>query len=175
MIPTTDATATADNIRTAVEGKLNRLTLVGVGLNAMAGLAAGIRLGQISVVNAMREAAQAAVRAAKDELDIHSPSKVFRDEVGVNVMKGFGEGVLKGTLEQAKIISNASRFLTGEARESSIAYNTTDNRKTYNSTSSVNLSGNTFYIRDQSDVRSLAIEIAALTKRQQRGQGLRFA
>ena len=108
-------------------------------------------------------------------MDIHSPSKVFRDEVGINVMRGFGEGVLKETVRQARIISNAARFLTGEAREGSIAYNTNDNRKTYNSTSSVNLSGNTFYVHDQTDVRSLAIEIAALTKRQQRGQGLRFA
>ena len=46
-------------------------------------------------------------------------------------------------------------------------YNTADNRKTYNTNSTVQLSGNTFSIRDQMDVRSLAIEIAALTKRQQ--------
>ena len=40
---------------------------------------------------------------------------------------------------------------------------------------SVNLAGNSFYIRDQQDIRSLAVEIAALTKRQQRGRGLRMA
>ena len=50
-----------------------------------------------------------------------------------------------------------------------------DNRKTYNQSSSVNLSGNTFYIRDEQDVRSLAVEIASLTRRQQRGKGLRMA
>jgi len=45
----------------------------------------------------------------------------------------------------------------------------------YNNTSSVNLSGNNFYIRDEQDIRSLAVEIATLTRRQQRGRGLRMA
>ena len=173
--PTTDAAATATAVQSAMEGKLTRLSLVGVGLNAMAGLAAGIRSGQFSVVEAMRTAAQAAVRAAKDELDINSPSRVFRDEVGAMVMKGFGEGVEKEAAHQARILSNAARFLTGEAKESAIAYNTNDNRKTYQATSNVNVTGNTFQVRDETDIRSLAIEIAALTKRQQHGQGLRFA
>lgn len=44
----------------------------------------------------------------------------------------------------------------------------------YNQQSSVNLSGNTFYVRDEQDIRSLAVEIAMLTRRQQRGKGLRF-
>ena len=39
----------------------------------------------------------------------------------------------------------------------------------------VSLTGNNFYIRDEQDIRTLAIEIAALTKRQQIGAGLRFA
>ena len=60
-------------------------------------------------------------------------------------------------------------------KEGAIAFGSTDNRKTYNNTSSVNLSGNNFYIRDEQDVRSLAIEIATLTRRQQRGRGLRMA
>ena len=90
-------------------------------------------------------------------------------------MKGLGRGVLKESKAQAKIIKNASRYLADEARSGAVAYSTNDNRRTYNQQSSVNLTGNTFYIRDEQDIRSLAIEIAALTKRQQRGRGLRFA
>ena len=66
-------------------------------------------------------------------------------------------------------------FLTGEAQEGSVAYNTNDNRRTITQSSSVNLSGNNFYVRDETDIRSLAVEIATLTKRQQRGKGLRMA
>ena len=134
-----------------------------------------INAGRSGVISAMRSAARAAVDAAKSELKIKSPSRVFRDEVGVQTMKGFGLGVLKETKEQARVIRNASRFLTGEAKEGAIAYNSNDNRRTYNQQSSVNLSGNTFYVRDEQDIRSLAVEIATLTRRQQRGKGLRLA
>lgn len=62
----------------------------------MAGLKAGINAGRSGVVSAMQSAARAAVNAAKKELKIASPSRVFRDEVGSMTMKGFGEGVLAG-------------------------------------------------------------------------------
>ena len=163
------------NVQSAVNSSLTRTTLRSAGVNAMAGLTAGINAGRSGVISAMRSAARAAVNAAKSELKIHSPSEVFEDEVGVMTMRGFGQGVLKESKEQARVIRNASRFLTGEAKNSAIAYNTSDNRRTYNQQSSVNLSGNTFYVRDEQDIRSLAVEIATLTRRQQRGKGLRFA
>ncbi len=40
-----------------------------------------------------------------------------------------------------------------------------------NTDSSVNLSGNNFYVRSEQDIHSLASEIAALTRQQQRGLG----
>ena len=121
----------------------------------------------------MRSAAQAAVRAAKAALVIKSPSHVFRDEVGIMTMKGFGEGVLQESKAQAKTVRNAMRYLTNEAREGAIVTGSTDNRKTYNQSSTVNLSIGNMSIRDQQDIQSLAIEIAALTKRRQVGKGLR--
>ena len=83
--------------------------------------------------------------------------------------------ILEESKVQAKIVKNAARYLTGEAQEGAIAFGSTDNRKTYNNTSSVNLTGNNFYVRDEQDIRSLAVEIATLTRRQQRGRGLRMA
>ena len=141
----------------------------------MAGLRAGIVAGTAGVVSAMRSAARSAVNAAKTELKINSPSKVFKDEVGVMVMKGMGKGVTEEAKRQARVMANAARYLTGEAREGALGLTQTDNRKTYNQQSSVNLSGNTFYIRDEQDIRSLAVEIASLTKRKQQGKGLRLA
>ena len=165
----------AEKVRNAVTASLNAVSLRSAGVNMMAGLAAGIRSGQINVVSAMRKAAQAAVTAAKSALKISSPSRVFRDEVGEMAMKGFGEGVTRETAKQVKTISNAARYLTDAAKESSIGYTQSDNSRTYNSNSSVNFTGSSFYIRDEQDVRSLAIEIASLTRRQQRGRGLRMA
>ena len=140
----------------------------------MAGLKAGILAGRSGVISAMRSAAREAVNAAKKELKIKSPSQVFQDEVGIMVMRGFGAGVLKESKEQAKVIRNASRFLTGEAREGSIVTNSSDNRKTYNNNVSSTIQVQQMVVRDEQDIRSLAVEIATLTRRQQRGKGLRL-
>ena len=172
---TASSASTATNVKSALTRSLGAGALRSIGVNAMLGLASGIRNGQASVVTAIQQAARAAVQAAQQALQINSPSRVFRDEVGAMVMKGFGEGIEEETENQAKTIANAARYLTDSAKDSAIAYGGTDNRKTYNNSSSVNLSGNNFYIRDEQDIRSLAVEIATLTKRQQRGKGLRTA
>ena len=45
-------------------------------------------------------------------------------------------GVLKESKEQAKVIRNAARYLTGEAKAGSIMTTSNDNRRTYNQQSS---------------------------------------
>ena len=165
----------SSNVKSVLSGSLTAVSLKSIGTNAMAGLKAGINAGRSGVISAMQSAARAAVNAAKKELKIASFSRVFRDEVGSMTMKGFAEGVLQESRVQARIVKNAARYLTGEAKEGTVAFGSTDNRRTYNSTSSVSLTGNNFYVRDEQDIRSLAIEIATLTKRQQRGRGLRMA
>ena len=172
---TSTGTTVGQNVKSAVSAALTSSTLRSVGVNAMAGLKDGINAGKSGVVSAMKSAAQAAVSAAKKQLKIASPSGVFREEVGRMTMKGFGQGVLLESKLQAKTVANAARYLTGAAQGGSISTTANDNRRTYNQTSSVNLSGNTFYVRDEQDIRSLAMEIATLTKRQQRGRGLKMA
>ena len=58
------------------------------------GFAAGVRNKTWLGENAARELAKAAIRAAKRELDINSPSRVFR-EIGMGVPEGFALGVEK--------------------------------------------------------------------------------
>lgn len=171
-----DAAAMADKLFAAATAALSGARLRPVGVQAMAGLTAGINAGRAGVVSAMRSAAQAAVSAAKSTLKIHSPSRVFRDEVGAMTMKGFGEGVISESKKQAATIRNASRYLTGEAKNGSVAPISTNNSKTYNNNStSFSFAGASFNIRSEQDIRDLAVEIATLTKRNQRGKGLRMA
>ena len=165
----------ATNVKSAVSGSLNASTLRPVGVNAMAGLKAGILAGRSGVISAMRSAARDAVNAAKRELKIKSPSGVFRDEVGRMAMRGFGQGALLESKNQAKVIQNAARYLTGAAQNGIGGTNSYDNRKTYNQNASTTIQVDKLVVRDEQDVRSLAIEIAGLTKRQQRGKGMRFA
>ena len=163
------------NVRSAVNASLNGSTLRSAGVNAMSGLAAGINAGRSGVISAMRSAARAAVNAAKSELKIKSPSQVFEDEVGVMTMRGWGRGVLKESKAQAKIIRNAARYLTGEAQAGSIQTTSNDNRRTYNSSVSSTVQVQQLVVRDEQDIRALAVEIATLTRRQQRGKGMRMA
>ena len=163
------------NVRSAVNASLNGSTLRSAGVNAMSGLTAGINAGRSGVISAMRSAARAAVNAAKSELKIKSPSQVFEDEVGVMTMRGWGRGVLKESKAQAKIIRNAARYLTGEAQAGSIQTTSNDNRRTYNSSVSSTIQVQQLVVRNEQDIHALAEEIAALTRRQQRGKGMRMA
>ena len=172
---TGEASSLAGRLSSAVSAAMPASLLRSAGLNAMLGLTAGINAGRSGVISAMRSAARAAVNAAKSELQIHSPSKVFEDEVGVMTMRGWGRGVLKESKAQAKIIRNAARYLTGEAKAGSITTTSNDNRRTYNQQSTISFEGSNFYINDRQDAYALAVEIASLTRRQQRGKGLRMA
>ena len=165
----------AARLSSAVSAAMPASLLRPAGLNAMRGLTAGINAGRSGVIAAMRSAARAAVNAAKSELKIKSPSRVFEEEVGAMAMKGLGQGVLKESKEQAKIIRNAARYLTSEAKAGSIMTTSNDNRRTYNQQSTISFAGSNFYINDRQDAYALAVEIASLTRRQQRGRGLRMA
>ena len=62
-----------------------------VGKSLMEGVAKGVRDGQSGVVNAVAKALQAAVRAAKKEMDINSPSRVMA-KIGDYMAQGVGVG-----------------------------------------------------------------------------------
>ena len=177
-----DSSTAASNLMAALSAALSAQAATAassarsIGTAISSGIASGISAGQSGVISAAARVAQSAISAAKAALDIHSPSGVFREEVGLMAMKGMGEGFLEGQQEQAKIIRNAARFLTEEAQGGIVAGNThNDNRQSIQQNSSVNLTGNSFYVRSDQDIHDLAVEIATLTRTQQRGRGLRMA
>ena len=142
-----------------------------IGTDIAEGVAQGITNGTGTVTAAITALAQAAVAAAQAALDIHSPSRVFRDDVGKMMMRGLGEGVLESTEEQARIVRNASRYLSGEAASAVVPVTNSRTNNSYDD--SITISGNDFNISSEQDIRDLAREIAALTKRQQAGKGIR--
>lgn len=64
-----------------------------IGKGIMQGVANGIRNNTSIVTSAARDAAQAAFDAAKSELDINSPSKVFAEGVGRAIPEGIAKGI----------------------------------------------------------------------------------
>lgn len=67
--------------------------LLSAGNNIIMGLVNGIKNAIGAAVNAAKSAASSIVNAAKSALGIHSPSRVFRDEVGKMIPAGLGKGV----------------------------------------------------------------------------------
>lgn len=67
--------------------------LVSAGNNIIQGLINGIKNAIGNAVSAVKGAASSIVNAAKGALGIHSPSRVFRDEVGKMIPAGLGKGV----------------------------------------------------------------------------------
>ncbi len=63
-----------------------------IGRNIVNGIASGIRNFAGSIVRAAKSAAKKALNAAKSFLGIHSPSRVFRDQVGKYMALGMGVG-----------------------------------------------------------------------------------
>lgn len=63
-----------------------------VGSNIIKGIANGLKNAGGAIVEAAKNAAKSALNAAKDFLGIHSPSRVFRDQVGKMMALGMGIG-----------------------------------------------------------------------------------
>lgn len=66
-----------------------------VGMNIISGIASGISSAVGSLISAATSAASSALDAIKSKLGIHSPSRVFRDQVGKMMALGMGIGFAK--------------------------------------------------------------------------------
>ena len=66
-----------------------------VGMNIIKGIASGLANAGGAIVKAAKSAAKSALDAAKSALGIHSPSRVFRDQVGRMMALGMGIGFEK--------------------------------------------------------------------------------
>lgn len=63
-----------------------------LGKNIISGIANGLKNSAGAIVSAAKDAASKALNAAKEFLGIHSPSTVFRDQVGKYMALGLGNG-----------------------------------------------------------------------------------
>lgn len=103
-------TAARDAVKKAVEGARGQGEVASpskvfkkeVGVWLSRGMAEGIRDGIGDVEQSSMDMADASLNAAKDELDIHSPSGVFQREVGAQIVKGIRKGIIG---QKAKLIS----------------------------------------------------------------------
>ena len=85
------------------------------GLNIARGIASGIHLGAPAIQAAAQSAVNQAIAAAKAAAGIHSPSRVFRDEIGKQLVAGIAAGIeLNGDLATAALEDLNSDMLESE-------------------------------------------------------------
>lgn len=88
-------TSVPNALKSIGQSALNAIKVMdwwGVGSGIISGIASGISNGVGAIMDAARNAARNALNAAKNFLGIHSPSSVFRDQVGKMMALGLGEG-----------------------------------------------------------------------------------
>lgn len=94
----------ASTVITQINSSLTASKFTSAGKNVSSGLASGIRQGKSQVISAASEVASAAIQAAKNKLEIHSPSHVFRG-MGNNSMESYAMGVE----DKRRTVENAVR------------------------------------------------------------------
>ena len=67
--------------------------MVTIGKNIIQGIVRGVTSGARNLYNSMRNIASKALNAAKEKLGIHSPSRVFANEVGKYIPEGITVGI----------------------------------------------------------------------------------
>lgn len=88
------------------------------GYNMAAGVASGIRGGQSGAISAAVNMARQALQAAKNELEIRSPSKKFRKEVGQNI----SESTAFGINDKASLAGKAASKMSNKVYTNAVSW-----------------------------------------------------
>ena len=91
----------------------------GVGQNICSGIQSGINRGWSWLSSTVSNLASSLLRSAKSALGIHSPSRLFRDEVGENIGLGWAEGI-EGT--EATVLKTVANVAKAETEMPDIQY-----------------------------------------------------
>lgn len=120
-------TAIANLITAMIDGFVDTVTsFFGIGVNIINGLIEGVKSMVNGIIDAISGVVNSAIDGAKNLLGIASPSKVFRDEVGVMIGKGMALGIKKSSKE----VSDASADMAKGAFDAATEW--IDERKYYN-------------------------------------------
>lgn len=88
-----------------------------VGAMLAAGMAEGVDDGKAEVEKSARGMARVSIDATKDELGIHSPSKVFKDKIAPHIVNGLVAGVSKEEGKLKKAMKRMAQSAVDAAKE----------------------------------------------------------
>ena len=106
----------AKNFASKIKSGLANLPgqMVTIGKNIIQGIVNGITSAAKNLYNAMRNIASKALNAAKEKLGIHSPSRVFANEVGKYIPEGVSVGIEANAGNTLKSIRDYANSLVNE-------------------------------------------------------------
>ena len=99
------ARSAASSLASSARSGASGVSFYSVGTNIASGVASGIRGNQSAAISAAVGMARAALRAAKQELGIKSPSKAFKEQVGKQITNGMAFGIKQGAPKVIKEIN----------------------------------------------------------------------
>lgn len=111
---------------TAIKGKFLEFDWIQIGIDIVKGIANGLKNSLGIIIDAAKSVGTAALDGLKGLLGIHSPSRVFRDEVGKNIALGIADGISRNK-EYAKKSAEEIAQATLDAAKKKL-----DNHKVYN-------------------------------------------
>lgn len=114
-----EATAKGVALSAAVKNAIASQTgFYAAGVNMSAGVASGISDGASRAIAAARNMASAALAAAKAELQIQSPSKKFRNQVGAQISTGMAFGIK----DKASLAGKAAKTMSNKVYTSAVSW-----------------------------------------------------
>lgn len=114
-----NASAAGSALALAVKNAISAQTgFYGAGVNMAAGVASGINDGASRAIAAARNMAASALAAAKAELDIHSPSKKFRNQVGAQISTGMAFGIR----DKASLAGKAAKRMSNKVYTNAVSW-----------------------------------------------------
>lgn len=93
----------------ALKSSMQNTSWYSVGSNVCSGIVDGINAGWGWLASTVSNLASSLLNAAKRALGIHSPSRLFRDEVGENIGLGIAEGVTDTKANVIKAVSSVAQ------------------------------------------------------------------
>ena len=113
-----DITSKMSSALSSVKG----LNWYSVGSDICSGIGRGIDNGWSWLRNKVSSVANSLLRAAKSALGIHSPSRVFRDVVGLNIGYGIGEGIENSEGSVVRTVSGVADAIAEEFNSSTYSF-----------------------------------------------------
>lgn len=93
-----------------------------IGSNIIAGITDGIKKATVNLINAAIKAATDTLEAVKKMLGIHSPSRVFRDQVGKQIVAGIEAGIAENTASAVKSMKKLCKNILKTAKQANGNY-----------------------------------------------------